>query len=647
MGGVLDGQAVSAAVTNPAFLDANGDDTGVGKITLANTDPVSGSTVTNLQREHNSAASYMGKTLNSAAADLPAWTTSVVGTGSDSLFDRADALTERFDGTTGHTHDGTAGEGPKILAADLDAVPLQGFVQQGTDQLGVTGSSVDVSLDFTGKTPGGSTSVEGVVTTGAFNKVVIRQASGVNEGDAFVDALGNVVYGRLTEAAGVWTLSFFVLVSGTETVYTFLASSDVRYYYQEIFNPLGGSAPVFSEFAVIPSDNVTAEVITATTTQQGKVSLSASAPGNISATGSAGTASASVANANHTHEGLHSISKSGSAQILGDATLSSAGGVTLTQTLNDIQIDAPALTSVAPQDIGSTNQVGTGTASAREDHVHEGVHAVLLSGNPDIYGDVTIAVSNGTTATQVGSTITFSSPALTVTAAQDVGSTGSAGVATDSARSDHVHRGVSSVSKNGSAQLYGNVTLSSGTGITLTQTGQDIQIAGSGGGGGGSLTFYDTASPEIIAAPVARLLNRGAKFAFDPGTAAGDNQAVFVDVRVPSSYTLGNINLKLSFYTPATTGTINFTVTAYLVRSGTDTYTAPTLSTSTTASVSAPGTANTATGATVLVSTAGVFGAGTASAGDLIRIGIATNIPTHSITSPVYLVTSASEVTFA
>jgi hypothetical protein len=647
MGGVLDGQAVSAAVTNPAFLDANGDDTGVGKITLANTDPVSGATVDSLQKEHNSAASFMGKALNSVAGDLPAWTTSVVGAAGDSLFDRADALTERFDSTTGHFHDGTAGEGPQILAVNIDAVPLRGFVQQGADILGVTGSSSDVSSSFSGKTPGGSTSVEGVVTAAPENKVIIRQASGSSEDDAFLDALGNVVYGRITESAGVWTLSYFVLIAGVETVYSFASASDVRYYYQEIFNPLGGSAPVFSEFASIPSDNATADVITATTTQQGKVSLSAAAPGNIAATGAAGTATASVANADHTHEGLHSISKSGSAQILGDATLSSAGGVTLTQTLNDIQIDAPALTAVAPQDVGSTNQVGIGTASARADHVHEGVHTVKLSGDPDIYGDVTLAVSNGTTATQAGSTITFSSPALTVTAAQDVGSTGSAGVATDSARSDHVHRGVSSVSKNGSAQLYGNVTFSAGAGITITQTLQDIQIAGSGGGGGGSLTFYDTASPEIIAAPVARLLNRGAKFAFDPGTASGDNQAVFVDVRIPSSYTLGNINLRVSFYTPATTGTINFTVTSYLVRSGTDTYTAPTLFNSTTSSTSAAAVANTSSSATVLISTAGAFGAGTASPGDLIRIGISTNIPTHSITSPVYLVTSASEVTFA
>jgi len=359
MGGVLDGQAVSAAVTNPAFLDANGDDTGIGRITLANTNPVSGPTVGSLQREHNSAASFMGKAIDSVYNDLPAWTTSVVGAGSDSLFDRADALTERFDGTTGHSHDGTAGEGPQITAANIDAVPLKGYIQQGTDILGVTGSSSDVSSSFSGKTPGGTSLVEGVVTSGTYNKVLITQASGVEEGDAFTDSLGNVVYGRLTESSGTWTLSYYVLLSGTETAYTFSVASDVRYYFQEIYNPLAGLAPVFSEFAMIPSDNVTADVITATTTEQGKVQLSASAPGAIAATGSAGTANASVANADHTHEGLHSIAKLGDPALLGDVTLSSAGAITITQTGQNIEIATNGAVGYQETPAGTANGVNT------------------------------------------------------------------------------------------------------------------------------------------------------------------------------------------------------------------------------------------------------------------------------------------------
>lgn len=45
---------------------------------------------------------------------------------------------------------------------------------------------------------------------------------------------------------------------------------------------------------------------------------------------------------------------------------------------------------------------------------------------------------------------------------------------------------VSSIKKTGSAALVGDVTLTGGANITLTQTGQDISIAASSGGGGGS-----------------------------------------------------------------------------------------------------------------------------------------------------------------
>jgi hypothetical protein len=507
-----------------------------------------------------------------------------------------------------------------------------------------------------------------------------------------------------------------VLLAGVETAYTFAVSSDVRYYYQEIFNPMGGNAPVYSEFASIPSDNATADILTATTTIQGKVQLATTAQ-PVGSTTSAGTANATVANQDHTHAGVHSVSKSGSASLLGDVTFTGANGTTLTQVSQNIEISSPSLSTSTPSAIASSGSAGSATTTSKSDHTHEGVHAVAASGNPNITGDVTIGVSGGAGISQAGSTITISAPALASTAPADVGSSASIGSGTTSARADHVHRGVASVaksgssqlfgdvtvtgsggttvtqalqnldisspalsstapsdvgssasigsgttaakadhvhrgvfsvSKNGSTQLFGSVTLSAGTGISLTQSSQDISIAAtSSGGGGGSLTFYDTASPEIIAAPVARILNRGAKFAFDAGSASTDNQAIFVDVRVPTSYSGGNINLKLSYYTAATTGTINFTVTSYLVRSSTDTYTAPTLFTASTNGVSAPGVANRLSSLTVNISTAGAFGVGTASAGDIIRIGIATNIPTHTITSVLFLVTAASEVTFS
>lgn len=46
-------------------------------------------------------------------------------------------------------------------------------------------------------------------------------------------------------------------------------------------------------------------------------------------------------------------------------------------------------------------------------------------------------------------------------------------------------RDVTSISKSGSAKIKGDSTLSAGTNVTLTQVGQDIQIASTGGTGAG------------------------------------------------------------------------------------------------------------------------------------------------------------------
>lgn len=340
--GVSDGQAVSAAVTNPAFLDANADDTGFGVYDLANTaNPASGPTVFNVQREINSLDAFTGRPAASAFNATPTWTNNDVGLSTDTVKLRADNLTERFNPTTGHTHDGTAGEGPQIIASDLASVPLRGYVIQGTDLVGVTGSSSNVSTELTGKTDSSGPTVEGVVVTAPDNKVIIRQASGVDTDDVYRDANGNIVYARLTFSTPVWTLSYYVDLSGVETAYSFAGASDVRWYYQELYNPMV-NPPVYSEFAAIPSDNATSDVITATTTLQGKTSLSAVAPGEIASTGSAGTANASVANADHTHKGVHSVSKSGDPLLYGDVTLTGTGSTTLTQVGNNIQISSTA-----------------------------------------------------------------------------------------------------------------------------------------------------------------------------------------------------------------------------------------------------------------------------------------------------------------
>ena len=45
------------------------------------------------------------------------------------------------------------------------------------------------------------------------------------------DATGNEVYGKLTEAAGVYTLTYFSLIAGTETPYTGFSATGIDFYF--------------------------------------------------------------------------------------------------------------------------------------------------------------------------------------------------------------------------------------------------------------------------------------------------------------------------------------------------------------------------------------------------------------------------------
>lgn len=67
-----------------------------------------------------------------------------------------------------------------------------------------------------------------------------------------------------------------------------------------------------------------------------------------------------------------------------------------------------------------------------------------------------------------------------------VGAANVAGAGTEVPRSDHAHQGVHSIAEQGAAQLFGDVTVSEGANVTLTQFGNDIQIAAAGGGVSGS-----------------------------------------------------------------------------------------------------------------------------------------------------------------
>lgn len=74
------------------------------------------------------------------------------------------------------------------------------------------------------------------------------------------------------------------------------------------------------------------------------------------------------------------------------------------------------------------------------------------------------------------------STSLCDTTPADVTDTPTAGTSTEASRCDHAHEGVHSVSKSGDTALFGDVTVTGSGGITVTQTGQNIDFDGSGSG---------------------------------------------------------------------------------------------------------------------------------------------------------------------
>ena len=344
--GVIDGSSVDAANTNVAFIVKNDDDSTTHKLGLQSTAVGDGPLLyTSTQKAINTLDTTTGatETVPGTTYSAPA-STIVDGTNHQVALT---ALANKFDPTTGHIHSGAAGDAPPVSAPTISGVPLRGVVEQGTDILAVTGVSSDVSAQFASKTASTGTLSLGVVVLPIYNKCVLRQASGASTGDKFIDGSGNEVYARITNSGATWTLTYYVDLAGVETSYNFTVSSDIRFYYQELFNPMV-SIPTYSEFATIPSDNVTADIITATTTDQGKVSLATTAQ-SIGSSNSAGTANASVANANHVHQGVHSVAVT--APIYGDAVLVAGTGISMSQLGQNITIDALATPGGADKDV--------------------------------------------------------------------------------------------------------------------------------------------------------------------------------------------------------------------------------------------------------------------------------------------------------
>jgi hypothetical protein len=355
---IVDGEPVDAAHSNPAWISKNTDDTAVGDYTLTSPKPAVGASIVSLQREVNSLDSFSGNVPGSVFNVKPVWNNNDVGASTDDLKTRTDLLTRRFSGTVGigHQHSGVDGDGPPVPSTNISPVPLTAYFPEGSTIVGATGGSTNVTALMGGFSPSTSATVKGAVVTNPQNKTpTLKYASGVNQGDLIKDLSGNEVYGRLTFSVGVWTLTYFTDPAGVETPFSFGVATDVDWFFQVLYNLLDSSNPVYSTLAIIPSLNATADVITATTALQGKTQLSAVAPPDVASAGAAGTANATVANADHTHRGVHTLFAFGNPNLYGDVDLKAGTGISLTQVGQEITI---ASTSTSGR--SGTSAIGSG-----------------------------------------------------------------------------------------------------------------------------------------------------------------------------------------------------------------------------------------------------------------------------------------------
>ena len=138
------------------------------------------------------------------------------------------------------------------------------------------------------------------------------------------------------------------------------------------------------------------------------------------------------------------------------------------------------------------------------------------------------------------------SDALPTAAPVGIGSANSQGTSTSLARADHVHQGVHSLAASGQPQLTGDVTLSAGSNIALTQTGNAIHIAASGTGAKGNrVTGFASDSAAISSSSDTTLLSATI-------TKSQADSALFIIATVQLNHTSGgNKTVDLTLFRDA------------------------------------------------------------------------------------------------
>lgn len=175
---------------------------------------------------------------------------------------------------------------------------------------------------------------------------------------------------------------------------------------------------------------------------------------------------------------------------------SNAAGTSANLAKADHIHDIPTSAPIATLSPATTNSAGTAASFARGDHSHA-IATSLVGDITTIQPDATASAGvvdkfargdhrhaivadpaitqNTDQANSEGSSTSFARADhihnIPTDVAVDVGTSNSQGSSTKFSKADHVHLGVRSINANGGPQRFGNITLSSGVGATVTDNG--------------------------------------------------------------------------------------------------------------------------------------------------------------------------------
>lgn len=220
---VTDGLRANASNFNSAFLSRLTNSDTVAIVDFLNGSPASGASVYNIQRAVNSVCSTLGIANSEAYDYLITWAADYVGAPNDAVKVRIEALVSLFDGSTGHTHSGTDGQGPKLSTESIS------IIQANDSTLGNIDTLDSDQADTIRLTGVGSVTLRGISNGVAGRRRVLMNLTGqeltILNNDSNPAAIDKIITGDGGDLTLQDGAAAFIEYDGTSNVWRVISGS--------------------------------------------------------------------------------------------------------------------------------------------------------------------------------------------------------------------------------------------------------------------------------------------------------------------------------------------------------------------------------------------------------------------------------------